>query len=45
VAFASTRAAALRSGCSNDRHAGEHSSAIAVRKIADGVERAKSQYD
>ena len=26
-------------------HAGKHFSAIAVREIADGVERAKSQYD
>ena len=28
-----------------NRDAGKHFSAIAVRKIADGVERAKSQYD
>jgi hypothetical protein len=45
VALASTRAATLRNGCSNDRHVGKQPSAIAIRKIADGVERAKSQYD
>ena len=37
--------AVLRNGCSNGRHAGKHFSAIAVRKIAGGVERAKSQHD